>query len=256
MGAALPLMPFALKVLSFNVRYGAADDGPNSWEFRRDAAASVLAESSADVICLQEALDFQNRDLHERLPGYQIVGVGRDDGMRLGEHCSLLVRDTLEVRDSGTFWFSESPDVPGSRSWEASHPRICTWAAFDRFSLYNLHIDHESQRAREESVAMLLARVTTDRPAIVAGDFNAGESNPAIQAMRDRGFRDSYRVIHADLEPSGTYHGYGDSAYPDKIDFIWVSKEWQVIDASILRDRAMGRFPSDHHPVAATVSLP
>src|SRR5690606_19489230 len=102
-----------LHVMSFNIRYGSADDGPNHWDLRKDFLASVVAEVSPDVIGLQEALHHQIEFLLGRLPEYAMLGVGRDDGKRAGEYTAILYRrDRLTVEDSGTFWFSDTPEVP------------------------------------------------------------------------------------------------------------------------------------------------
>src|SRR5687768_9052346 len=74
-----------LTVMSFNIRYGTADDGPNRWTERRQFVADVLREHAADVVGLQEALDFQIREITEGNPAYAVVGVGRDDAKTKGE---------------------------------------------------------------------------------------------------------------------------------------------------------------------------
>src|SRR5690606_17079954 len=201
-----------LHVMSFNIRYGSADDGPNHWDLRKDFLASVVAEVSPDVIGLQEALHHQIEFLLGRLPEYAMLGVGRDDGKRAGEYTAILYRrDRLTVEDSGTFWFSDTPEVPGSTSWGNTITRICTWARFTTQAgapvyVYNLHLDHRSQPSREKSVALLRQRIearTPKAPFIVTGDFNAGESNPVIAAMTAGGFvRDSFRVLHPDASPA------------------------------------------------------
>jgi endonuclease/exonuclease/phosphatase family metal-dependent hydrolase len=102
---------------------------------------------------------------------------------------------------------------------------------------------------------MLLARIEPSERAIIAGDFNAGESNPAIEALRQAGFRDSYRVLHPEVVKVGTYHGFLAEPQEDKIDYLWVSPHWKVVDADIVRDKIEGRFPSDHFAVTAVLEI-
>lgn len=45
-----------LIVMSFNIRYGTADDGENNWDKRRDLACDLVRRQGPDVIGLQEAL--------------------------------------------------------------------------------------------------------------------------------------------------------------------------------------------------------
>ena len=171
--------------------------------------------------------------------------------------------ERYELLADGNFWFSDTPGVPGSRTWGNTVTRICTWVRLrDRssgrtVSAFNVHLDHESQPSRERSAAMLLARIAlrgNDDPVLVTGDFNAGEANPAVAAMRTR-FRDSYRTVHPSDSIAGTFHAFrGDSA-GEKIDYVFVSPEWTVLGAAILRTSVAGRYPSDHFPVIARLRL-
>jgi endonuclease/exonuclease/phosphatase family metal-dependent hydrolase len=119
----------ALTVMSFNIRYGTANDGENRWANRREFLFDVVRQSDADLIGLQEALDAQIREILAAVPGYGVVGVGRDDGRTRGEYAAILYRTSrFHVSDAGTFWFSDTPEVVASRSWGNTITRICTWA--------------------------------------------------------------------------------------------------------------------------------
>ena len=66
--------------------------------------------------------------LQEKLPAYECLGVGRDDGAEQGEMMALYYRrDRFEKIDGGHFWLSETPDTVGSKSWDSSLPRMVTW---------------------------------------------------------------------------------------------------------------------------------
>src|SRR5215208_2142977 len=154
-----------LSVMTFNIRYGTANDGENNWAARRDLMFDVVRNEDTDVVGLQEALDFQIDAIVAAVPVYAVVGVGRNDAARKGEYSAILFRkDRLQVASSGTFWFSDTPEVVASTSWGNRITRICTWARFiDRdgrtFWHFNLHLDHESQPSREKSVELLRRRV-------------------------------------------------------------------------------------------------
>ena len=98
------------------------------------------------------------------------------------------------------------------------------------------------------------ARTPVD-PVIVMGDFNVGEDNPIIQAFRDAGFRDSFRVANPDAAEAGTFSGFEETLGPDKIDYIWVDLSVEVPSAEIVRDKVNGRWISDHVPIVATLLL-
>lgn len=256
-----------LDVMSFNIRYGTANDGENSWPARRSLVVDVIRDQSADVIGLQEALAFQIDEILAAAPSYAVAGVGRDDGARKGEYAAILFRkDRLHVAASGTFWFSDTPETVASKTWGNRITRICTWARLvDRdgraFWIYNVHLDHESQPSRVRSVALLRERIDArafpGEPVIVTGDFNVGEANPALGALSAGGaFLDSFRVAHPDERTAGTSTGfrYGQTG-GDKIDYIFVQPGVAVLSASIVRTSRDNRYPSDHFPVVARIAF-
>ena len=262
--AGQPAQAAPLTVMSFNIRYGTASDGDNHWLKRREQLFALLREQQADVIGLQEALHGQIEEILRAVPGYDYVGVGRSDGRRSGEYAAILYRTArLRPRRSDTFWFSDTPGVVKSTSWGNRIERICTWAYFEdregpAFYLYNVHLDHQSQPSRERSAALLLERIRARDPraaAVVTGDFNAGEDNPAAVAMR-ASFLDSFRVLHPDAREAGTFNGFtfGQTS-GDKIDFVFVEPGTDVVEAAIVRTSRDGRYPSDHFPVTARIRL-
>ncbi len=271
--AAPDRAPGQIFCMTFNIRYGTAPDGENHWMLRNGLAMEVIRRNAPGLLCLQEALAWQIDLVRDSIPGFGAIGVGRDNGLDTGEHCAILFdAKRFIVAESGTFWFSDTPEVPGSKSWGNNVTRICTWARLvDReadaaFYIYNVHLDHESQNARERSARLLAERIahrTFADPVIVAGDFNAGEENAALQLLtgkktlpagRDFPLVDSFRLLHPDAEAVGTYHAFKGERTGEKIDFILVSREWHVLESSIEHFSRGGKFPSDHFPVTALLS--
>ncbi len=260
-----------IRVLSFNIRYGTARDGRNAWPLRRELVFDVLRRERWDFVGLQEALRFQLDEIHRAVDGFGEIGVGRDDGKQRGEYSAILYRqDRWFAQHSGTFWLSETPDVPGSKSWGNGIPRIVTWGRFvERKTrravwVFNTHFDHQSQPSREKSARALaasIARKTEGEPVIVTGDFNAGEDNPAMRYLLspDSGspvhLRDTFRVLHPKATDVGTFHGFTGRTQGDKIDYVLVDRHFEVLAADIIRFARDGRYPSDHFPVMATVRL-
>src|SRR5690606_12494158 len=121
-----------LRVMKFNIRYGTANDGEDHWDKRKDMVVEVLRRHRPDIVGLQEALRFQIDFIREALPAYEELGVGREDGKRAGEYTVILhLKDRFSAEEQGTFWLSDTPEVPGSRTWGNRIPRICTWARFE-----------------------------------------------------------------------------------------------------------------------------
>ncbi len=256
----------ALRVGTFNIRWADPNDGAHHWEKRRERLFEFLRSWQLDVLGLQEPLHFQRDQIRLALPAYGSVGIGREDGREAGEFCPVFYRlARFELIGSGTFWFSETPELPGSRAWGCWHPRICTWAFLrDKdseraFYVYNQHWDNESQSARQHSAQILLDHIrrrATRDPVLVMGDFNAEDNNPAVARLSDPDSPVPVSALRAMPSPSsGTFHGFTGDAPGTPIDHLFLSPDWEVLDAQILRGDGARPFLSDHFPVAATLNF-
>ncbi len=277
---ALPVVALAIepavppvRVMSFNIRYGTAKDGDNHWDKRRDLVAKTIREFNPDLLGTQETIGFQKEFLAGQLPEYEAFGVGREDGGDKGETTSLFYRrDRFERLDGGHFWLSETPEVPGSISWDSSLPRICSWVKLrDRLDpqkpvvwFFNTHFDHRGPQARLESARLLRSRIEAqcgrDR-VIVTGDFNAGEGSEPYRALLvgtdEAGgtkLLDTRRVAHPQhTGEEVTYNNFKpESRVGGRIDWI-VVRGWQVESAEIDHTVYEGRTPSDHWPITAVL---
>ncbi len=258
----------AVRVMTFNIRYDTPDDGENAWPNRKEMAAGVIRFHQADFAGLQEALLSQIQDLEERLPEYEWIGVGRTDGETQGEYTPIFYRpDRFELLDSDTFWLSETPEVPGSKSWDAALERIATWGLFrdvrtgSRFIVLNTHFDHIGTEAREESAKLILSRleeIAPDEPAIVMGDFNTTDETAPYRVLTDsnNGLRDAYvATTSPHYGPASTWTGFDAVVEDRRIDFVFTSDDVDVRRHGILSETIDGRFPSDHLPVLAEVVI-
>ena len=121
-----------LDVGTYNLRNNRNDDAKhgNGWDVRRDVVAKLLLFHDFDIFGTQECYNDQLEDLKQRMPGYDYIGVARDDGKKEGEYSAIFYRtDKFEVVKSGNFWLSENPEKPGL-GWDAVCVRICTWGLF------------------------------------------------------------------------------------------------------------------------------
>jgi endonuclease/exonuclease/phosphatase family metal-dependent hydrolase len=259
-----------LRVMSFNLRLDVASDGPNAWPHRKDWVAALIRFHGADVVGVQEALAHMLTDLDARLPGFARVGVGRADGRAGGEFSAILYRtDRLELIDSGTFWLSPTPDVAGSKGWDAAIERVATWGRFrDRRTgcthvHLNTHFDHIGEHARQESARLVrgrLADLARGLPVVVTGDLNAEPSSVAYRVFtRDTiagslPLRDGFHVSKdAHYGPSSTWTAFRAIEPGRRIDYVMVSDPIPVLQHGMLTDRWDDRFPSDHLPVLAAL---
>jgi endonuclease/exonuclease/phosphatase family metal-dependent hydrolase len=260
-----------LRVMSFNVRLGVADDGENSWQHRRALLARTIQDFDPDLLGTQETWRFQAEYLLEQLPGREYVGWPRQPGNEKdGEECGILFRTArFEKLDAGQLWLSETPDVPGSRSWDSSLPRVVTWVKLrDRrrpdavLWFFNTHFDHRGAEARRRSALLVRARLQELDPSeawIVTGDFNCAEDSPPYAALVGEGndgltVVDSYRVVHRRrADDEGTFNGWGRTRSGGRIDWVLHSPAFDTLSAAIDRTEEGGRFPSDHYPVTAVL---
>ena len=255
--------------MTFNIRYGLADDGENNWDHRRELVFDLLADHAVDVIGLQESLEFQLKEIKKTLPGYKSVSASRDDGGRTGEACPILYRrDRFSLADSGTFWFSNTPWKAGSKHWGNEYPRICTWVRLTEkntsksFYVYNLHLDHQSQNSRQHSMDLLakeIAKREHPDPVIIMGDFNMETDNPAMASFRESGigalYLDVWQRLHPDQPGITTYHAFGAEPAGPCLDHIFIDETVKIIEVAIDAREFGGRYPSDHFPVIAHLQV-
>lgn len=251
----------ALKVISYNVRYTGepTTDGENHWSYRRHASINMVREERPALIGTQEVLAEQLEFLSENLPEYEVVGVGRDDGISAGEHMAIFYRkEAVEMLDWGTFWLSPTPDSP-TMGWDAACYRTCTWARLrDRasgkeFAVMNTHLDHIGQVAREQSIRLLMQRMGElmgeGMPVVMTGDFNSTTDQP-IYAPLKAVMQDAREVAPAS-DPRSTFNGWGRGS--GVIDHIFV-RGVEVDRFEVLCDKNYGApYISDHYPVAAEI---
>ncbi len=252
-----------LKVMTFNIRYGTANDGENSWEYRKNNVVGTIKNFNPDLLGLQEALQLQIAEILKQMPNYSYAGVGRDDGKSAGEHsCIFYLKNRFDVDSSGTFWFSETPNIVASKNWGNNITRICTWCLLrdklsgKSFYMFNVHLDHESQPSREKSAEFLVRKINQKSlPVILTGDFNCGDDNAAIKTILKSRLIDSFRKLHVKDLNEGTFNSFKGETNGDKIDFIFVTKDFKVNKSEIVRTNYNGKYPSDHFPVIAILKF-
>jgi len=266
--------PEPLRVMSFNIRYGTAKDGPNHWDLRKEFLVETIKAFKPDLLGTQETIGFQRDYLAEKLPEYKTIGVGRDDGAEKGEMMAIYIRkERFDVIGSGHFWLSETPDVVGSKSWDSSLPRMVTWADLKdkqapdgpRIMWFNTHFDHMGVEARKLAGRLLRERVAEqkEKAVIVTGDFNSVEASDAYRNLfgaidgQESPIVDTFRVLPKEKQQTenvGTFSGFvAANRKGGRIDWIGVSSQFKVLSAEIDYTERDGRTPSDHFPVTAVI---
>lgn len=249
--------------MTYNLRY-ADETPPNAWSQRCPLVREVIQKIAPDVLGTQEGLYPQLKDLATDLPDYEWIGLGRDGGSR-GEFMAVFYRKArLEPLAFDHFWLSDTPEVIGSTTWGNSNRRMVTWIRFrdlatrNEFYLFNTHLDHQVQAAREQAAQLIRKRVAaldTKLPVLLIGDFNAAAQTNQVYTIltRDSFFADAWlAATQRRGEGVGTFNDFK-AAVPNgpRIDWILTRGDVTVERAETVTFAREGQFPSDHFPVVA-----
>jgi endonuclease/exonuclease/phosphatase family metal-dependent hydrolase len=269
-------------LLTCNIRVALPEDeaAGNGWKARRGLCLEVIRAQKPDLICFQEVLREQMRDLEDGLTefaGYGFEGPEMDARkvgyQGIAKNPVFYSRVRYDLVTAGSFWLSQTPHLPGSLSWESLRARHVNWvwlrdrATRRELRVLSTHLDHGGQHAREEQVKMILGEAAlypADFPQFLAGDFNAGAANTVIQLALDAGWTDSRTAAPGPRDEGNTTHDFRGPKYVPKteaarkrgpIDFILTRGPVSSLAWRIVRDGRDGRYPSDHYFVAAQLQL-
>ena len=275
-GGTTPLpdpQPDTLRLATYNVHYiilgqetGAWSLG--DWERRKGPLDLAFKDIAADVIGFQEMESFGGGSVSEvnltldwlltNNPAYAAAAVG--DPRSFPSTQPILYRtDRLTLIDQGWFFFSETPDVIYSRTFDGSYPAFTSWANFrdqktgTQFRVVNIHTDYASRSNREQSIALVVARITPWLAAgeivFVLGDLNARLGDATVTALETAGLQ------FAPVE-GATYHFNRGLNLFGAIDHIAVSGDAMLAGPPVVvRQKYEGEWPTDHYPVVADYRL-
>ena len=164
-----------MKVMTFNIRNAIADDGENSWKYRKNAVFDYLSKSNAEIICMQEVVPEVKKEMQAFLSDkYSFVGKGRLAEPREDDEINLVAynKNKFDLKNSSHFWLSDTPQIPGSRyPTQKFWPRTCTAADFcgadGAFSLFATHLDNADPVAGEKGIALILGRAANKEKVLI-----------------------------------------------------------------------------------------
>lgn len=254
----------AINIMSYNIRYNNPGDGENAWPNRKDWVKELVEFYDTDILCVQEALNEQVEYLLTD-SRFALEGVGRDDGKTKGEYTAIFYdKGRFRKRQSGTFWLSETPDVP-SKGWDAQIVRICTWIKLydtttrKEFFVFNTHYDHRGLLARDKSSELIKRKITEiagKLPVILTGDLNTSPQTQPIAVLKTF-LKDAKEISKAKpYGPEGTFNAFKfDAELKERIDYIFVNNQVEVLKFAVLSDSKDQRYPSDHLPVLVKIQI-
>lgn len=239
-----------MKIITFNIRNALAEDGSNSWRYRKDFVYQYLLDSDADVICLQEVVPAVKAELSTVLAKvYECVGEGRLAEPKDYDEINLVAykKSAYRLVKKDHFWLSDTPDIAGSRFPTQEHwPRTCTHVMLQsRYGLYNVfatHLDNADVSAREKGLNLIISRAGANGKTLICGDFNDTPDNVTKWV--------GGRLTDYTENITGTYTEYGKVS--KKIDYILASKDVMQLSKSFCDKQIKnGLYISDHFPVRA-----
>ena len=248
-----------MKFVTFNIRCQPYLDGINAFIHRAGMIYDKIQKETPDVVCFQEVVPFQLEFLQKSLPEYDIRGSfnGKKDEQ---EGLFIAVRKkTLEITGLETIWLSPTPQIEGSRFEDASpYPRICVSTRLKEketdksFRVYNTHLDHRSEQARNKGLSMILGLISehwekAQIPYLFTGDFNAQKDSETIELCKD--------MVEFTANITDTFHGFGTKHNYGKIDYIFASSGVKCLEVAKWEDCHDGIYLSDHYPICAKIEL-
>ena len=256
-----------LHIGTYNLRNDNKEDSlkGNGWGQRYPVICKIVQFNDLDVFGTQEGKHNMLQNMVDSLPGYQYIGIGRDDGKTKGEYSAIFYKTTrFKILKQGNFWLSTITDRP-NKGWDAVLPRICTWAQFQdiktgfKFYFFNLHMDHVGVVARKESAHLVLQKIkemAANSATIFTGDFNVDQHNESYKEVLSTGvLQDCYNLAPVKLATNGTFNAFNLNTKTDsRIDHIFVTKQFNVKRYAILTNSYEGKAPSDHYPVVAIMN--
>lgn len=254
-----------LSVITFNLRRPSLQDGKHCWENRRDLVVELIQQCAPDILGTQEATWEQIAALKEKLVHYEWFGQGRL-GDHQDEHVAIFyVSKKFELLDHGDMWLSETPNIPGSKSWGMDLPRMLTWGLFGhvasgrRLYFLNTHVPHrpEDDRARAHCARLIVdfaEELPGDYPIVLVGDFNDVPGSETHRILLEI-FLDAFEVALRRRGPLGTFHGFCGGSGGPRIDWILYKGALRALEVETLTHSRADLYPSDHYPVLARLQL-
>lgn len=248
-----------LLVLTLNLRFGLADDGPNDWQHRKKGFPSLFEKYRSDFFGFQEANDFQIDFLDHLLTDYDYIG-RRSPSPSFWQSNILFFKKSWACIYHEHFFLSPTPSVP-SRFMKSLWPRQCTIGMFKterrQVICVNTHFDFDVS-VQIQSANLILDRLShlpDDIPVILMGDFNSPPFSPCYNIFTGQEdtssgnagyFKDAFKKPF-----TGTHHGFTGNTNGDHIDWILFRGKITLKNSRVILDTFQNMYLSDHFPLCA-----
>lgn len=252
-------MDASFTVITSNIRFSTTDDGLHRWENRRPMLSRILLSHRPALIATQEGREPQLRELASSLAPLKLVADGRPWIEERMYPCLFIDPTQVEVLSNGDFWLSETPEIPGSFSFDSTFPRLCTWARVkirgEAWLIASTHLDHVLVETRKQQSQVLVQQLKVlrqhDENILLMGDFNDEPQSETRQVFTDA-FPELYDPWSMPEESS--HHPFsGSCPTGHRIDWILLPQKKKVLEIFLDKTNEQGKWPSDHFPVICKI---
>lgn len=244
--------PFS--VLTQNIKNSDMDDG-GTIEERSLRFDKLIAEFQPDVINTQESNNEKWQTFYETMLSDVYDRYPAEGALSTRPNTILYRRDRFELQDAGTFYLSDTPDVPSSLP-EAKHVRMCTWVLLkdritgDTVMVCNTHIDNSADEVRVRQTKILVEQLKdeiAEYPLCVTGDFNGNYLSDIYLAAAEA-LNDPH--LNKDINFSEYAYTWNtvNKSYQRRLDFCFHNDLLKPVYYRILTD-GYGGVISDHYGV-------
>lgn len=269
--------PIDVRVMSFNVLCSFCDKSYDPWAERVPYIADILTRHDPDLVGLEELTTGDEvREITALVPGYDAVFLEDPDAPLFKEYgdATVLVRSSkFRILAHGSYFLSATPDQNWSSGWAGAQLwRIVTWVHLRQRSdgrelfFAATHFDNNTPN-QEKSAPLLLERTepwAKRMPALAVGDFNSTPDSEAYRLLTS-GATEGGLALANTFDAAVTFEQvHNQPATPawdsgERIDHIfaaspepWSCARWAV-DQTVYGSSK--KYPSDHYPIAADVTL-
>ena len=256
-----------VRIATYNVHYivlskqtGAWSVG--DWERRKGPLNSAFKTFDADIVAFQEMESFSRGSdgsvnltldwLLDNNPDYAAAAVG--DWREFPSTQPILYRsERFKLLDQGWFFFSETPDIIYSNTFNGSYPAFASWAKLEdldsgnTLTVVNVHFEFKSFSNRRKSSELVAQRISPQINAgenvVLIGDLNAWHWMKPVKIIEEVGLK--FVPVRG-----ATYHLNRGINLIGAIDHIAHTPGLQAVGKPVvLRNKFDGEWPTDHYPV-------
>lgn len=256
-----------MRVMTFNLKTDHIFIGKSKWDIRSEVVYEIFKDLNCDVVGAQEVNNNMYEDITKKIVDYNIIGNARSKRY-FAERNNVFVKKDYNIINEATFWLSKKPEEEGSSLWYSMFPRICTTAIVDidgsKVRVYNTHLDCLLPSSRVFGLKKITEfieknHIEEELPIILMGDFNASPHSKLIRDFNLGTFNKKKLVavqeVNKALYEEDTFRHKRGKKSNIHIDYIYVSEEFEIKHAEIIKYSKNGVFPSDHYPLVADLEL-